>query len=94
MGEKIQLSSFWQVEEQQVERKVDYRPMVITEITQEGKVYGQYLSDGQALEKIADNLERSFKANPPLPGAYNPRKGELLLKTAAHGQGYQEEYTK
>ena len=51
--------------------------MVITEITSEGKLYGQNVADGSALEKISQSLQRAFTSNPPVIGSYQPRRGGL-----------------
>lgn len=65
------------VEDVSAERKIDYKAMVVTEITNDGKFYAQYTADGPALEKLSESLQSAFKNNPPLPGAYKPRKGEV-----------------
>ena len=62
-------------EEAPTERKIEYRRMVISEVTPEGKLYAQCTADAQALEKMAENLHRAFSSNPPLPGSYQPRRG-------------------
>ena len=38
----------------------------MTEVTDEGKVYGCSVSDGPALEKLMDNLREEFSSNPPV----------------------------
>jgi len=64
-------------EEVVVDRKVNYKPMVVTEITSEGRMYGQNVSDGASLEKISEALQKAFQQNPPLSGAYQPRKNDI-----------------
>ncbi|KAF2350110.1 Staphylococcal nuclease (SNase-like) OB-fold [Trinorchestia longiramus] len=64
-------------EEEKAERKIDYRPMIITEITAEGKIYGQNKSDGASLDKLSEALQQAFVTNPPVTGAYNPKRGDL-----------------
>ena len=39
---------------------------MVSEVTDEGKVYGCSVSDGPALEKLMDNLREEFTANPPV----------------------------
>ena len=61
-----------------VERKVDFRPMVVTEVSEEGRIYGQNVSDWPALKQMSSSLEAAFSATPPLPGSYRPKKGDIL----------------
>jgi len=65
------------VEEMPAERKVDFRNMIITEVTDDGRIYGQNVSDRPALEKIAAALEDGYKSSPPTPGAYRPKRGDI-----------------
>lgn len=58
-----------------IERKVDYKPVVVTAVTREGTLYGQYCSDGPALEQLMEKLRAEFASKPPLGGAYTPKKG-------------------
>jgi len=59
------------------ERKVAYEQILVSEVTEEGKVYGCSVKDGPALEKLMDNLREEFNSNPPLAGSYTPRKIEM-----------------
>lgn len=72
---------FAKVEETQSERRIDYKPMVISSVQRDGSLFGQYCSDGPALEQLMDNLRTEFAKNPPLGGAYTPKrgKGDCLL---------------
>ncbi|KAA0200818.1 hypothetical protein HAZT_HAZT002114, partial [Hyalella azteca] len=65
-------------EDDKGERKIDFRPMVITEITNEGKIYGQKLSDGPSLDKLSEALQQAFASNPPVTGAYNPKRAKFV----------------
>ncbi len=55
------------------DRKLHYEDVVVTEVTDDGKVYAQHVSDGPAVEKLMDNLREEFTTNPPLAGSYTPR---------------------
>lgn len=68
---------YLKAEEQQAERVVDYKPMMISEVSRDGTLYGQHCSDGPALEKLMENLRQEFAKNPPLAGAYTPKRGKL-----------------
>lgn len=60
-----------------VEREVNYEEVVVTEITPEGTFYVQKISDGPKAEALLSQLRQEFQANPPLPGAYTPRRGDI-----------------
>ncbi|XP_060519354.1 staphylococcal nuclease domain-containing protein 1 [Cylas formicarius] len=67
------------VEEERVnvERKVNFEEVVVTEITPEGGFFVQRFADGPKLDSLCAKLRQEFEANPPLSGAFNPRKGDL-----------------
>ena len=46
------------------------------------------MSDGTALEKLMDNLREEFTTNPPLYGAYQPKKNDLCAAKFADDQRY------
>ncbi|KAK8384015.1 hypothetical protein O3P69_016033 [Scylla paramamosain] len=75
-------------EDQVGERKVDYKPLLITAVTREGALFGQYCSDGPALEQLMDKLRSEFASKPPLGGAYTPKKGDLCAAQFVDGQWY------
>lgn len=49
----------------------------MTEVTNEGTFYVQKVADGPKAEALLDAFRQEFEANPPLPGAYNPKRGDL-----------------
>ncbi|VEN51950.1 unnamed protein product [Callosobruchus maculatus] len=59
------------------ERQVNYEEVVVTEITPEGHFYAQRVQDGSKAEALLAKLRQEFEAHPPLPGAYNAKKGDL-----------------
>jgi len=59
------------------ERKVNYVSAVVTEVTPEAKIYVQHVDDGKELEKMMGELRNEFVTNPPLSGAYQPKRGDL-----------------
>ena len=61
--------------ENEGERKVNYIKAVVTEVTPEAKLYVQHVEDGKKLEEFMSELRKEFVANPPLSGAYQPKKG-------------------
>ncbi|XP_043270366.1 staphylococcal nuclease domain-containing protein 1 [Venturia canescens] len=69
-----------QIEEEKevTERKVDYREVVVSEITEALHFYAQYVDQRSMVEGLLARLRQELEANPPLPGAYNPKRGELV----------------
>jgi len=76
------------------DRKVNYEKVMISEVTDEGKVYGCHTKDGPALEKLMDNIREEFTANPPLAGAYQPRKNDMCAAKFVDDQWYRAKVEK
>jgi len=76
------------------DRKVNLTEVLVTEITDEGKVYACAVSDGSALEQLMDNLREEFKSNPPLAGAYTPKKNDLCAAKFVDDQWYRAKVEK
>jgi len=76
------------------ERKVSYEQILVSEVTEDGKVYGCSVKDGPALEKLMDNLREEFRTNPPLAGAYQPRKIEMCAAKFVDNQWYRAKVEK
>ena len=68
--------------------------VLVTEVTDEGKFYGCTVSDGPALEKLMDSLREEFTTNPPLAGAYQPKKNELCAAKFVDDQWYRAKVEK
>lgn len=64
---------------QTAERKVDYQKVVLIEVTDELHFYAQHVDQGDILEGLLSRLRQELAANPPLPGAYNPKRGDLAV---------------
>jgi len=77
-----------------IERKVDYKPMMISEITRAGVLYGQFCSDGPALETMMENLRKEFVSNPPLGGAYTPKRADICASKFVDGSWYRAKIEK
>merc|ERR1711862_512416 len=76
------------------DRKVNYTEVLVTEVTDEGKFYACNVSDGSALEKLMDNLREEFTTNPPLSGAYQPKKNDLCAAKFVDDQWYRAKVEK
>lgn len=67
--------------EEAAERKVKYEKVVVTEVTNEGKIYVQHIDEGPKLEQLMKEIRAEFVSNPPLAGAYQPKRGIIdILK--------------
>ncbi len=60
------------------ERKVNYEKVVVTEVTEEGKVFVQHVDEGPKLVELMKEIRSEFSSNPPLAGAYAPKRGERV----------------
>jgi len=77
------------------ERKVNYQAVVITEVSRESlNFYAQFVDDGPKLEKLMEEVNQELKANPPLPGAYTPKRGELCAAKFEDGFWYRAKVEK
>ncbi|XP_014242124.1 staphylococcal nuclease domain-containing protein 1 [Cimex lectularius] len=63
-------------EDKTAERVVDYKDVVVVEVS-DLSFYCQYCSQESKLTMLQTKLQQEMAANPPLPGAYTPRKGDL-----------------
>ena len=68
--------------------------VLVTEVTDEGKFYACNVSDGPALEQLMDNLREEFTNNPPLAGAYQPKRNDLCAAKFVDDQWYRAKVEK
>merc|ERR1739846_48637 len=80
--------------ENEEDRKVNYTKVVVTEVTQEAKIYAQHVDEGPKLEALMKQIRDEFSNNPPLAGAYQPKKGELCAAKFVDGQWYRAKVEK
>lgn len=66
-----------EVVEENTERNVSYKSVVVTEVASELKFYAQLVDNGPQLEKLMEQLRQDMTANPPLPGAYTPKRNDI-----------------
>uniref|UniRef100_A0A2I9LPS2 Staphylococcal nuclease domain-containing protein 1 n=1 Tax=Centruroides hentzi TaxID=88313 RepID=A0A2I9LPS2_9SCOR len=71
-----------------VERKVSYKPVVVTEVNTDITFYAQKYEDGKQLEEMSEKLQQDMANNPPLPGAYTPKKGDMCAANYVDNQWY------
>ena len=73
---------------------MNLQEVLVTEVTDEAKFYGCTVSDGPALEKLMDSLREEFTMNPPLAGAYQPKKNDLCAAKFVDDQWYRAKVEK
>uniref|UniRef100_A0A915AJY5 Staphylococcal nuclease domain-containing protein 1 n=1 Tax=Parascaris univalens TaxID=6257 RepID=A0A915AJY5_PARUN len=62
------------------ERTVNYRSVVVTDVQRGSlKFAAQDVDDGAKLEQMMKDLREELRANPPVVGAYTPRRGDLCV---------------
>jgi staphylococcal nuclease domain-containing protein 1 len=49
----------------------------VVEVTPDLHLYAQLVEQGPKLEQLMERIRQDFVANPPLPGAFTPRRGEI-----------------
>ncbi|XP_037935636.1 staphylococcal nuclease domain-containing protein 1 [Teleopsis dalmanni] len=60
-----------------VERKVNYENVIVTEITADLTFFVQGVDNGGKLEALMAKLHADLQSNPPITGAYTPKRGDL-----------------
>ncbi|KAI4470620.1 ebna2 binding protein [Holotrichia oblita] len=77
------------------ERLINYEEVIVTEITTEGTFYAQSCQQGPKAEELIAKLRQEFQVNPPLPGAYNPKRGDICAaKYSVDDQWYRAKVEK
>jgi len=71
-----------------------YTKVVVTEVTPEAKIYAQLIDEGPKLEALMKQIREEFSSNPPLAGAYQPKKGDLCAAKFVDGQWYRAKIEK
>lgn len=61
------------------ERVVNQKLIVITEVNDNLHFYGQFVDSGSKLEGLMSQMRTELEAQPPVPGAYTARVGELCV---------------
>ncbi|KAK9882943.1 hypothetical protein WA026_023871 [Henosepilachna vigintioctopunctata] len=54
-----------------------YEEVIVTEITPEGNFFVQRIAEGPKAEALNAKFRQEFQANPPLPGSFTPKRGEI-----------------
>ncbi|XP_075161828.1 staphylococcal nuclease domain-containing protein 1 [Haematobia irritans] len=72
-----------------VERKVHLEDVIVTEVTENLSFYAQSCASGSKLDTLMAKLHADFQSNPPIAGAYTPKRGDLCAaQFSADNQWY------
>ncbi|GAB6033374.1 hypothetical protein CHUAL_013139 [Chamberlinius hualienensis] len=78
-----------------IERSIDLKAVVVTDIRPDLHFFAQYIDQGPKLETLLDELRSEFASTPPLPGSYTPKKGDICAaKFAEDDQWYRAKVEK
>ncbi|NXN82442.1 SND1 protein, partial [Bombycilla garrulus] len=70
------------------ERTANYKPVFVTEITDDLHFYVQDVETGAQLEKLMENMRAEVGAHPPVEGSYAPRRGDFCIAKFVDGEWY------
>ncbi|CAG0887351.1 unnamed protein product, partial [Darwinula stevensoni] len=59
------------------ERKIDQKKVVLIGVTTQFHISVQMVEKGTELEGLMEQIRQEFTANPPLTGAYTPKRGDI-----------------
>ncbi|CAM2098826.1 unnamed protein product [Caretta caretta] len=69
-------------------RTTSYKPVFVTEITDELHFYVQDVETGTQLEKLMENMRSEIASHPPVEGSYMPRRGDYCIAKFVDGEWY------
>lgn len=81
-------------DDRNAERAVNQTRVVVTETTPELHFYAQAVDQGPKLEALMAKIRQEFTANPPLPGAYQPKKGDTCAAKFVDDEWYRAKVEK
>ncbi|XP_045463519.1 staphylococcal nuclease domain-containing protein 1 [Harmonia axyridis] len=84
------------VEDEKVTEAPDatYEEVVVTEITPEGHFFVQTIAEGPKAEALNAKFRQEFQANPPLPGSFTPKRGEICAAKFVDNEWYRAKVEK
>jgi len=73
-----------------IDKKDDRRAVVVTQVAEDlSHLFAQFVENGPAFDALMTELREELTSNPPLPGAYTPKKGDVVVaKFSVDGQWY------
>jgi len=76
------------LENEPEERSINHLNVIVTEVTDDGNIYCQHIESGPQLEKLMEQMRSELKSNPPLLGAYIPKKGDICAAKFTDDEWY------
>ncbi|XP_023802590.1 staphylococcal nuclease domain-containing protein 1-like, partial [Cyanistes caeruleus] len=70
------------------ERAANYKPVFVTEITDDLHFYVQDVETGAQLEKLMENMRAEVGTHPPVEGSFAPRRGDFCIAKFVDGEWY------
>ncbi|XP_015673386.1 staphylococcal nuclease domain-containing protein 1-like [Protobothrops mucrosquamatus] len=70
------------------ERTANYKPVFVTEVTDDLHFYVQDVETGTQLEKLMESMRGEIAGCPPVEGAYSPRRGDFCIAKFVDGEWY------
>ncbi|XP_039181261.1 staphylococcal nuclease domain-containing protein 1 [Crotalus tigris] len=70
------------------ERTANYKPVFVTEVTDDLHFYVQDVETGTQLEKLMESMRGEIAGCPPVEGAYTPRRGDFCIAKFVDGEWY------
>nr|AAA80488.1 100 kDa coactivator [Homo sapiens] len=70
------------------ERSASYKPVFVTEITDDLHFYVQDVETGTQFQKLMENMRNDIASHPPVEGSYAPRRGEFCIAKFVDGEWY------
>uniref|UniRef100_A0A6I8NZJ6 Staphylococcal nuclease domain-containing protein n=1 Tax=Ornithorhynchus anatinus TaxID=9258 RepID=A0A6I8NZJ6_ORNAN len=70
------------------ERSASYKPVFVTEITDDLHFYVQDVETGTQLEKLMEGMRNDITSHPPVEGSYAPRRGDFCIAKFVDGEWY------
>ena len=65
------------------ERVEKFKKVIVTAVNPDCSFYAQDVDTGPQLEKLMEQIRTDLSANPPLPGSYTPKKGDICASKFA-----------
>uniref|UniRef100_H2ZBR1 Staphylococcal nuclease domain-containing protein n=2 Tax=Ciona savignyi TaxID=51511 RepID=H2ZBR1_CIOSA len=65
--------------EEPTERKTNYRSVYVTEVSPDLHLYCQFSDVGSKLDTLMEKMRGMMITDPPLPGTYQPKRGEHCI---------------
>lgn len=86
--EKLDNDTVEERSEENAKETKEYEKVIVTEVTDEFTFFAQNSDKGPALDKLMGELRADLAANPPVPGAFQAKKGDLCVAKFSEDQAW------